>query len=287
MPRTPLDQPKLAAGSDCSQYELHRQECLVTSKGGCVSCRKFGRRCSLVANAPAPGVVFGPYSPISPDGPTTISVYSSTDSSQLSLPLDPPSPSHVDELSEQQQSCTSDEEVDADSDSIWEFMYPNGSTKVGSENENTSDGEESDQMCIVSGVEGNVRIVIEAPLEDSKDASYDIDDARPVASALGPDSARLMMSQSVATSTSDVRSQPITQNNLQKFLERIGHLNLAGKIWDISPVMKTHGGYSDIFTGYCSVSQSHGNGKMKVAVKRLRVHTMGDKKVQKQLVKEL
>ncbi|KAI5117234.1 hypothetical protein M0805_009271 [Coniferiporia weirii] len=51
--------------------------------------------------------------------------------------------------------------------------------------------------------------------------------------------------------------------------------------------MKAYGGYSDIFTGYCSVPQPHGNGKMKVAVKRLRVHIMGDENFQKKLVREL
>ncbi|KAI5121112.1 hypothetical protein M0805_002785 [Coniferiporia weirii] len=74
---------------------------------------------------------------------------------------------------------------------------------------------------------------------------------------------------------------------LQRLLARIAHLNLTGKIRDVSPVMKAYGGYSDIFTGYCSVVTSDGNGILKVAIKRLRVHTMGDEKFQKKLVKEL
>ncbi|KAI5115200.1 hypothetical protein M0805_005348 [Coniferiporia weirii] len=78
-----------------------------------------------------------------------------------------------------------------------------------------------------------------------------------------------------------------TRYKLRRLLARIAHLNLTGKIDDISPVMKAYGGYSDIFTGYCSIVPSDGNGGLKVAIKRLRVHTMGDEKLQKKLVKEL
>ncbi|KAI5120415.1 hypothetical protein M0805_006916 [Coniferiporia weirii] len=47
--------------------------------------------------------------------------------------------------------------------------------------------------------------------------------------------------------------------------------------------MQDHGGYSDIFTGYCSTLPSNG----KVAIKRLRMHIAGDKKFHKKLMKEL
>ncbi|KAI5121980.1 hypothetical protein M0805_001813 [Coniferiporia weirii] len=83
------------------------------------------------------------------------------------------------------------------------------------------------------------------------------------------------------------RSQSGTHDKLQRLLASIARLNLTERIKDISPVMKAYGGYSDIFTGYCSVEPSDGHGSLKVAIKRLRVHTMGDEKFQKKLVKEL
>ncbi|KAI5115271.1 hypothetical protein M0805_001505 [Coniferiporia weirii] len=95
------------------------------------------------------------------------------------------------------------------------------------------------------------------------------------------------MSPSGSTSSSDEQSPPATKDKLQELLDRIAHLNLTGKISDISPTMKTHGAYSDIFTGYCSTMPSGEGKNMKVAIKRLRVHIMDDTKLRTKLVREL
>lgn len=69
-----------------------------------------------------------------------------------------------------------------------------------------------------------------------------------------------------------------TSNILQTLLDSNSHMNLSEKVYEVSPVMKGYGGYSDVFTGYCELAP--GTSK-KVAVKRLRVHVIGDKKFQK------
>ncbi|KAI5121111.1 hypothetical protein M0805_002784 [Coniferiporia weirii] len=95
------------------------------------------------------------------------------------------------------------------------------------------------------------------------------------------------MSQSGSTSASDEQSPLATKDNLQKLLDRIAHLDLTGKVSDISSTMKGHGGYSDIFTGYYSAVPSDENKKIKVAIKRIRVHTADVKKLRTRLVREL
>ena len=62
---------------------------------------------------------------------------------------------------------------------------------------------------------------------------------------------------------------------LKSILERLKDYDLEGKLRLESVVMKTHGGYADVFIGYMrrgGVSLE----EIKVAVKRLRIHVQGD-----------
>ena len=62
---------------------------------------------------------------------------------------------------------------------------------------------------------------------------------------------------------------------LKSILERLKDQDLEGKLRLESVVMKTHGGYADVFIGYMrrgGVSLE----EIKVAVKRLRIHVQGD-----------
>lgn len=70
-----------------------------------------------------------------------------------------------------------------------------------------------------------------------------------------------------------IKSTPLEV--LQCIIEKLAHLDLTGKIERITPFLKAHGGYCDVFTGELT-----GEG-VKVAVKRFRIHMLGDERFAK------
>lgn len=62
---------------------------------------------------------------------------------------------------------------------------------------------------------------------------------------------------------------------LQHIIKSLTHLDLTGKIKGIQPFLKAHGGYCDVFTGEL-IEEG-----VKVAVKRFRIHMLGDAKFAK------
>lgn len=88
-----------------------------------------------------------------------------------------------------------------------------------------------------------------------------------------------MSSQSPVVEPSNVavviRRKADSAQVLRTILAKLKHLDLTGKIRFESAVMKTHGGYADVFIGYVD-SEFEESGEVKVAVKRLRIHIQGD-----------
>lgn len=74
------------------------------------------------------------------------------------------------------------------------------------------------------------------------------------------------------------RSKADSAHVLRSILARLKHLDLTGKIRFESAVMKTHGGYADVFIGYAAleVELDRESEEVKVAIKRLRIHIQGD-----------
>ncbi|KAI5121783.1 hypothetical protein M0805_009594 [Coniferiporia weirii] len=78
-----------------------------------------------------------------------------------------------------------------------------------------------------------------------------------------------------------------SEDSLRKVLSKLGHLDLTGRVVSESTVMKAHGGYCDIFIGNLSpVLPGHAS-RIKVAIKRLRIHLHDDRDFTKFLVKEM
>ncbi|KAI5121784.1 hypothetical protein M0805_009595 [Coniferiporia weirii] len=89
----------------------------------------------------------------------------------------------------------------------------------------------------------------------------------------------------VATLTSaDSRN---SEDALGRVLSKLGHLDLTGRIVTECSVMNAHGGYCDIFIGSLNTDLSGYSGKIKVAIKRLRVNLHNDRDLTKVFVKEL
>ena len=65
---------------------------------------------------------------------------------------------------------------------------------------------------------------------------------------------------------------------LHALLVKRSDLDLTGKVHEISVVQRSLGGYSDVFTGYYTSADGR---ETKVAVKKLRVHIMDDRKFQR------
>ena len=63
---------------------------------------------------------------------------------------------------------------------------------------------------------------------------------------------------------------------LRSILAKLKHLDLTGKIRFESAVMKTHGGYADVFLGFATLDRPEASKEVKVAIKRLRIHIQGD-----------
>lgn len=70
-----------------------------------------------------------------------------------------------------------------------------------------------------------------------------------------------------------IKSTPLEV--LQCIIEKLAHLDLTGKIERVTPFLKAHGGYCDVFLGELT-----GEG-VKVAVKRFRIHMLGDERFAK------
>ncbi|EJC99208.1 kinase-like protein [Fomitiporia mediterranea MF3/22] len=83
-------------------------------------------------------------------------------------------------------------------------------------------------------------------------------------------------------------------NALQGTLARLTDLDLTGRVQYDSTAMRANGGYCDVFVGVVAI-QRHGYssgttgtaGKVKVAVKRMRVHVQKEREYDKVLAKEL
>ncbi|KAI5118218.1 hypothetical protein M0805_004706 [Coniferiporia weirii] len=78
-----------------------------------------------------------------------------------------------------------------------------------------------------------------------------------------------------------------SEDALRKVLSKLSHLDLTGRVISNSAIMKAHGGYCDIFIGSLSPVLPGHAWKVKVAIKRLRIHLHDDRVFTKFLAKEI